>query len=247
MIFEIQGSGKEPYKVDTEKLTCTCPNFRFRCSREASTSPNRLCKHLQQVFEEHPELAPTWMNARLPDEVGMTPDSDGKTRYSRIFFDVYVYDLKAVFSHFSTQIKKYEFCGSYRRLADRCSDLDVLLVLNEGFTADELFDYLQNVMGYELIKNIGRGSKKAAYLIDGMVHVDFKVIPEESWPFATLHFTGSKENNIKMRQKALSLGYSLSEYGLRRKDEEQVQQFGCKTEEDIFRFLQMQYLEPWDR
>jgi len=247
MIFEIQGSGKEPYKVDTEKLTCTCPNFKFQRSRLPNTSADRLCKHLQQVFDEHPELAPLWMQHQESNEVSVTADADGKTRYNRAFFDVYVYDIKAVLSHFAMQIKRYEFCGSYRRLAERCSDLDVLLVLNDGFTADEFFDYLQNVMGYELMKNIGRGSKKAAYLIDGIVHVDFKVIPEESWPFATLHFTGSKENNIKMRQKALSLGYSLSEYGLRRKDEDQVQQFGCKTEEDIFNFLHMQYLEPWDR
>lgn len=247
MIFEIQGSGKEPYKVDTIHVTCTCPNFKFRCSRLPETSPDRLCKHLHQVYEEHPELAPVWMRAAASSEVTMEPDSDGKTRYARAFFDVYVYDIKAVLGQFSTQIKKYEFCGSYRRLADRCSDLDVLIVLNEGYTADEFFDYLESTMGYELIKGIGRGSKKAAYLIDGVVHVDFKIIPEESWAFATLHFTGSKANNIKMRQKALSLGYSLSEYGLRKKDEDQVQQYGCKTEMDIFHFLKMRYLEPWER
>jgi DNA polymerase (family 10) len=83
-------------------------------------------------------------------------------------------------------------------------------------------------------------------MIDGIVHIDFKAVPEESWPFATLHFTGSKAHNIKMRQRALQLGYSLSEYGFKDK-EGIISNQGCQTEEDIFKFLRMPYKEPWDR
>ena len=70
------------------------------------------------------------------------------------------------------------------------------------------------------------------------------IIDPESWPYATLYFTGSKKLNVIMRSKALDLGLSMNEYGMvNHRDVSYV----AKTEEDIFGYLHMDYLEPTQR
>lgn len=248
MIIEVQGSAKSPYLVDTEKLTCTCPNFRYRCIHYPTNTEQHLCKHIKSVFDSHPEYAPSWYTMQNPSEAPFvndmegTEDPDGKIRYPRAFFDSYVTELQVLMTMYSDVIDKYEFCGSYRRMCERVSDLDVLIVVKPGKSIDPLLDYLEGTYGYE---RLWRGDKKASYKT-GKVQIDFKFIPEESWPFATLHFTGSKSTNISMRKRALSLGYTLNEYGLKDKDGN-TSSHGCKTEEDIFNFLRLNYLNPWER
>jgi DNA polymerase (family 10) len=46
------------------------------------------------------------------------------------------------------------------------------------------------------------------------VQVDLRTVPAESWGAALMYFTGSKEHNVKMREKALAQGLTLNEYGL---------------------------------
>lgn len=248
MKIEVQGSGKDPYIVDTQAVTCTCRDFVYRRSRHMSGTPERLCKHIEQVFSEHSELAPVWYQRLLNYETAtqdptQVDPGDGKVRFPREFFDSYVFDITSTINHFKHIIKKYEFCGSYRRRCDKVSDLDVLIILQDNQSPAEFLDYCEDLLGYD---KLWRGDKKASYKIDGIVQVDFKFVPEESWAFSTLHFTGSKNHNIEMRSRAHQFGYSLSEYGFKNKDGV-VSTLGCKTEEDIFNFLRMPYKAPWDR
>jgi len=241
----LSSDGETEYTVDTEKVTCTCPQFTYRCAHKPIDSEERLCKHIAKVFEEHPELIP----ARLQHEYSQADmsgkDPDGKTRYPRTLFDLYVTALKSTINQFSNIIERFEICGSYRRLASRVSDLDVLLELKPNTKWDSFLDYLENILRYKLIQEIGRGDAKAAYMVDGFVHIDFMSITHESWPFALLHFTGSKGTNIDMRRRANQLGYTLNQYGLT--DENGITVEGLNTEKDIFEFLQLPYKQPWDR
>lgn len=247
MIIEVKGSAATPYKVDTNAITCTCPDFKHRRSNYSINNPDRLCKHLKSVFENNPELAPSWYTMGKYDEQPFGEnlsgvDPDGKTRYARSFFDPYVSEIKSVLRNFSNLIDVYEFCGSYRRMKDRISDLDVLIVPKDGASMDPIMDYFENVLQYE---KLWRGDKKASYKILGIIQVDFKFIPKESWPFAVLHYTGSKDTNIEMRRRALTLGYKLNEYELRNTTTGEL--VDCKSERDIFNALGLPYLEPWKR
>jgi DNA polymerase/3'-5' exonuclease PolX len=76
--------------------------------------------------------------------------------------------------------------------------------------------------------------------------VDFEVIEEKEWPFALLYFTGSGAFNERQRLIAKKMGYSLSEHGLRDVDTGEYVS-GIKNERQIFEFLGMDYLPPWDR
>lgn len=243
-IFYCYGTGDQLYKVNVKDQTCTCKGFQYKYSRHPVGREERLCKHMQSIFTTYPDLLP---QSLLEADIQSNTPVDGKTRYPRDLFAMYVSDIMAVIKSFDNIINRVEVCGSYRRMCEMVSDLDILVTLKPGVESWSPFlDYLENEMGYSLISDIGRGEAKAAYLIDGLVHVDFKVVPEESWPFALLHFTGSKNTNIEMRRKAISMGCHLNEYGLfYNHDESPVP--GIKTEQDVFNFLRIPYREPWQR
>lgn len=244
-IFKFEADSGDIYDINTKEVTCSCRDFKHRRSHYSIDKVERHCKHLQAVFLTYPELLP--QSIREADNDHPAPiESDGKVRYPRAVFDMYVSDLKAVLSQFPNMIERFEICGSYRRLAPMVSDLDLLIVLKEGQSWDALLDYCENILGYKLIENIGRGEKKAAYMIDGFIHVDFKNIPLESWPFALCHFTGSKATNIEMRRQANRMGLKLNEYELVNESTGEAIQ-GLNTEQDIYEYLQLPYKQPWER
>ena len=241
-IIEVEGS--KVYQVDTTAMTCTCPNFKYRCSNFTIDRPERRCKHILQVMEDHPELFSS-TESKAEVVTADSKDPDGKTRYARSVFDLYVTEIKKTVKSFDI-VTDVQICGSYRRLAERCSDLDVLIQLKGSESWSPILDYFENILGYQLIKEIGRGDAKAAYMIDGFVHVDFKNVPMESWPYALMHFTGSKNTNIMMRRRANQIGYKLNEYGLfKESDDSRVE--GLNTEEDVYNFLKLNYQQPWER
>lgn len=79
--------------------------------------------------------------------------------------------------------------------------------------------------------------------------LDLKVVPQASFPLATLYFTGSDFLNKHLRQKALDRNYKLSEYSLIRteagKECPPAEVVTC--EEDVFKLLNMDYLPPTQR
>ena len=80
--------------------------------------------------------------------------------------------------------------------------------------------------------------------------VDFLFTSDDAYPFALLYFTGSKEFNTEMRERALRMGYTLNEHGFskmegRKKGAKVDKVFS--SEEEIFDFLKMKYKDPCDR
>lgn len=140
-------------------------------------------------------------------------------------------------------------CGSYRRRAETCGDMDILLCEKNGRPIlQELVNRL--CLNKVLVENLGIGPTKYLGICktsDGTAfRIDMEVIKPEEWPFALLYFTGSGPFNEKQRLVAKKKGYSLSEHGL--KDVELGTYVkGLKNERDIFEFLEMEYLEPWNR
>ena len=71
-----------------------------------------------------------------------------------------------------------------------------------------------------------------------------------AYPFALLYFTGSKEFNTGMRERALKMGYTLNEHGFSKMEGRKK---GAKVdkafpnERAIFDFLQMKFKEPHER
>ena len=87
----------------------------------------------------------------------------------------------------------------------------------------------------------------AKYLDNPIRRLDIRLIPLESFFTAYLYFTGSYEFNERMRGIAKRQGYKLNEYGLYKKTGDTYKLIKVKSEEDIFKVLGMDYVEPEKR
>jgi DNA polymerase (family X) len=135
-----------------------------------------------------------------------------------------------------------ELCGSLRRRKETVADLDILVSSKD---AQPIMDRFVKIP--EVIQVLGQGPTKSSVLaamhIRGekvTLQADLRVVSDEQFPFALHYFTGSKEHNIRMRQRAIDRGLTLNEYALAN-DKTSVP---CKTEEDIFAALGLTCVPP---
>jgi len=152
--------------------------------------------------------------------------------------------------------------GSYRREMDTSGDIDVLITspTNPADSRKKLIKELKKI-GI-IVETLASGAKKfmGVSKLTGYSkfrHIDIIDSSYESYAFGVLYFTGSGGFNAMMRGNALELGYSLNEYRLSHKktkkpltEEEIAEKIGktmFETEQDIFQFLDMQYVEPKNR
>lgn len=141
---------------------------------------------------------------------------------------------------------KWAIAGSYRRGEPSSNDIDLLVQSRPDLNMDGLIQilrpYLPATLAFGPTKYMGLIRLSEEY--NGH-RIDIRVISSESFPAALMYFTGSQRFNILMRQRAIDLGMTLNEYGL-------YQLSGMKpiltySEEDIFRIVRVQYLDPPQR
>jgi len=149
-------------------------------------------------------------------------------------------------------VRRVEVAGSYRRRRETVGDIDLLVLADDAMAASEgltSFDGVDRV--------IGAGGTKTSVSLRSGLQVDLRVVPDESWGAALVYFTGSKEHNIKLRQRALDRGLRVSEYGVfeippEEKDdvvgERGVASSGAivagATEEDVYESLDLPWIAP---
>ena len=76
--------------------------------------------------------------------------------------------------------------------------------------------------------------------MEGGIQIDLRVVDEDSYGAALQYFTGSKGHNIHLRGIAKTKGIKINEYGVF-KGEKKI---GGKEEEDVYRALGMDWIEP---
>ena len=135
-----------------------------------------------------------------------------------------------------------ELCGSLRRRRETAKDIDILVSSADAPPIMDAFVKLP-----EVIQVVAHGPTKSSIVaqmwVDGekvTLNADLRVVADEAFPFAQHYFTGSKEHNIRMRQRAIDRGLSLNEYALAGEG----RSVECKTEEDIFKALDMAWVPP---
>ena len=167
--------------------------------------------------------------------------------------------IKRVAEHMNKDIQII-LCGSYRRERDKSGDIDccifhpdvktqddiktnrynilanfVEMLINVGFIIDQLDMGIQKFMGLCMIKQNNKKTNVARRL-------DIRFMPYDSYGSAILYFTGSANFNTNIRKIALSKGYSLSEFGFKKKSDGIL--IPCATEEEVFKFLDYPYVTP---
>jgi len=135
-----------------------------------------------------------------------------------------------------------EIAGSLRRWKETVGDLDFLVSSKKPGPVLDWFAEQPNVMNV-----IVKGDTKVSVNLEGGVQADLRVVSDAEYPFALAYFTGSKEHNIVMRQRAIERGLRLNEYGLFKSKEETRDpklRVKCQTEEEIFKTLDLTYIPP---
>jgi DNA polymerase (family 10) len=132
--------------------------------------------------------------------------------------------------------------GSLRRGRETAGDLD-LLVTGPACATQSTEAAVEYVAAYPGIHDvIAKGENKVSFHLSTALQVDVRLLPSECYGAALQYFTGSKAHNVTLRQRALKMGYTLSEWALARIDDEST--VACATEEEIYAALQMDWIPP---
>ena len=156
----------------------------------------------------------------------------------------------------NTEDNKFEIVGSYRRGKQESGDIDIIITskVNDKTGFDKFLDLLKEK---DIIKVfLSRGEKKSMVISklnseSTARRLDFLYTPPEEYAFAILYFTGSKDFNTGMRMLALKNNLTLNEHGFHTmKDKikgDKITSPEFNTEEDIFKYLNMEFKEPHER
>ena len=69
---------------------------------------------------------------------------------------------------------------------------------------------------------LAKGDNKVSFKLRSGMQVDVRTLPPDSYGAGMQYFTGSKNHNVTLRQRALKMGFTLNEYGLFRLDGQRV-------------------------
>jgi DNA polymerase (family 10) len=132
--------------------------------------------------------------------------------------------------------------GSVRRFKEVIGDIDFLVSSKKP---ERVIDFFTSQPGVLSVN--AKGETKASVIVTGGIQADLRVVSDSEYPFALAYFTGNKEHNIAMRQRAIARGLRLNEYGLFKSKEETRDPkllVPCQSEEDIFVELGLPYIPP---
>lgn len=138
------------------------------------------------------------------------------------------------------EVVKASHAGSLRRKRETVGDLDFIVGSDAPGPIMDWFVAQEGV-----VEVTAKGETKASVRFESGLQADLRVVPPEQFAFALHHFTGSKDHNVMMRQRALARGLSLSEWGLKSVDEESFANgLKAETEEAIFGHLGLALVPP---
>ncbi|HKI47193.1 MAG TPA: DNA polymerase/3'-5' exonuclease PolX [Balneolales bacterium] len=142
-------------------------------------------------------------------------------------------------------VESIDIAGSLRRRLETIGDIDILV----GAQSEHVSKLFDAFTGHELVTEIlGRGETKSSIRTESGRQVDLRVVKPEQFPAALMYFTGSKEHNVVLRQRARERGMSLNEYGLfklsEKGDTDFDQPVSYTSEEDIYKKLDLHFIPP---
>ena len=127
--------------------------------------------------------------------------------------------------------------GSFRRAKETVGDIDILA------TAGRPEEIVAAFVRMPLVEEVlAQGPTKASVIVKETIQVDLRIVEHKSFGTVLQYFTGSKEHNVRLRQLALSRGYSLSEYSLTRQADSRDLFFD--REEEVYAALGLPYIPP---
>ena len=141
-------------------------------------------------------------------------------------------------------VERCELGGSLRRWRPTIGDVDVLVGSHDGEAVVDAFTDWPEVEGV-----IEAGETKASVRAGGL-RVDLRVVVPEEFGAALQYFTGSKDHNVAVRNRAIERDLKVNEYGVFDvtdvDDDHQRagERVAGETEEGVYDALDMDWVPP---
>jgi DNA polymerase (family 10) len=130
-----------------------------------------------------------------------------------------------------------ELAGGVRRLADSVKDLDLVAASEDPPALAAALAEL------DLVESAASSGENAARArTHNGVSIDLRVVRPEQFGNLLQHFTGSKNHNMKIRERAVRKGLHVSEYGIL--DDATGETLHCATEEEVYARLGLPWIPP---
>jgi DNA polymerase beta len=188
-------------------------------------------------------------------DIGIKYYYDFQKKIPRTEIDI----MKILLNNLIKKIDKdliFEICGSYRRGALESGDIDVLISHH---------NYISNIEEQKFLIKIVKDLTKAKFIIGNLTskgntkfmgvcklenyniarRIDIRVVNYNSFFTSLIYFTGSKNFNVMIRNKALEKNLSLNEYALTDLNDNSIKLL--TSEKEIFDILNIPYLKPDER
>jgi DNA polymerase (family 10) len=127
--------------------------------------------------------------------------------------------------------------GSLRRFRETVGDIDLMGTTDKATEAIHAFTTLPNVK-----EVLASGTTKASVFVSGGFQVDLRIVDHDSFGSTLQYFTGSKQHNINLRERAHRQGLKLSEYGITNLATGELEKFA--TEEAFYHRQGLEFIPP---
>ena len=134
-------------------------------------------------------------------------------------------------------VDEVTYAGSLRRMRETIGDIDILAASTDPAPVHAALrdsDLVTDV--------IAAGEKKTSVITKRGIQADLRVVEPEAYGAALIYFTGSKEHNVRVRERAVRKGLLLNEYGLF--DKETEEQLACRSEAEVYEALGLTFIPP---
>src|SRR5438067_1561501 len=140
-------------------------------------------------------------------------------------------------------VEKVTPAGSLPRGRETVGDLDILVTGKASTNGKQREALIARILAFPgILQTLAQGENKVSVKLRSGMQVDVRLLPPESFGAAMQYFTGSKNHNVSLRQRALRMGFTLNEYGLATL--EGNQRVAGKTEDEIYAKLGLDCIPP---
>ncbi|MEX0681412.1 MAG: DNA polymerase/3'-5' exonuclease PolX [Balneolales bacterium] len=142
-------------------------------------------------------------------------------------------------------VQQISVAGSLRRANETIGDIDILIAAESRYIEPLMTRFVEQE---NVVEVMGRGDTKSSVRTKEGRQVDLRIVEPKYYPAAQMYFTGSKEHNVALRQRARSRGLQLNEYGLFRQNDQKQADFDrplpAESEHDIYKHLNLGFIPP---
>lgn len=137
-------------------------------------------------------------------------------------------------------VEKSSIAGSIRRMNETIKDIDFIISTENPQLVTKRLLLLNNIT-----EVIASGETKTSVTLEEAgysINIDFRLITPAEYATTLHHFTGSKDHNIAMRQRAKKRGEKINEYGVENEESGDLLQFD--TEKEFFNHFGLNFIPP---